>query len=92
MNIKSGMKVLFTNCIFLVGLIVIVGGLSDLFRTKGTQRINGTFFNQPKDYDVLFFGTSHVRYGIYPMELWEEYGITSYNLAIRVPKLPDPTG
>ena len=29
---------------------------------------------------MLFIGTSHIRDGVYPMELWNSYGITSYNL------------
>ena len=37
------------------------------------------FFREETDYDVLFFGTSHVIYGIYPMNLWEQFGLTSYN-------------
>lgn len=37
------------------------------------------FFTEDTDYDVLFFGTSHVLNGIFPMQLWEDYGITSYN-------------
>lgn len=37
------------------------------------------FFTEDTDYDVLFFGTSHVMNAIFPMQLWEDYGITSYN-------------
>ena len=62
MNIKSHIKVLFTNFVFILGLILIVSGLSGLFRLKGTQKVNGSFFAQPEDYDVLFFGTGHVSY------------------------------
>ena len=38
------------------------------------------FFCQD-DYDVLFFGTSHVRQGVSPFFLFSEYGILSYNLS-----------
>lgn len=31
--------------------------------------------------DVLFFGTSHVKFGIHPGELWEQNGIAAYNCA-----------
>lgn len=37
------------------------------------------FFHENTDYDVLFFGTSHVINAIFPMQLWNDYGITSYN-------------
>lgn len=41
-----------------------------------------TFYKYPKNtYDVVFVGTSHVYYGIYPMQIWNEYGFTSYDLA-----------
>lgn len=40
-----------------------------------------TFKKSKTDYDVLFFGTSHVLNAVVPMQLWEEHGITSYNLS-----------
>ena len=38
-----------------------------------------TFFANPEQYDVFFMGTSHVMYGVSPLEIWNEYGITSFN-------------
>ena len=38
------------------------------------------FFNEDTDYDVMFFGASHTQNGIYPMQLWKDFGITSYNM------------
>lgn len=40
------------------------------------------FFNNEQTFDVLFFGSSHVKFGISPLLLYQNYGITSYNLAI----------
>ena len=39
------------------------------------------YFSEKKEYDVLFYGSSHVLSGLQPMEIWDKYGITSYNLA-----------
>lgn len=39
------------------------------------------FIATGNEYDILFFGTSHMAMSVYPMELWKDYGITSYNLA-----------
>ena len=39
------------------------------------------FYQQEQDFDVLFLGTSHVLNAVYPMELWRDYGIVSYNMA-----------
>lgn len=40
------------------------------------------FFSSKRDsYDVLFLGTSHMLYGISPMEIYKQNNIVSYNLA-----------
>lgn len=39
---------------------------------------------------MLFFGNSHMANGVFPMELWNNYGITSHNLAgfgLRMPSI-----
>ena len=67
-------------------LAMLAGGLVFLSRAL---RINDGFYkNRPfleddRDYDVLFFGTSHIINSVLPMQLWKEYGITSYNLGIH---------
>ena len=64
-------------------LALIICGLAVL--TRLTERKTSTekyhdFFAEKNDFDVLFLGTSHVTNGIYPMELWNDYGIVSYNM------------
>ena len=39
------------------------------------------FKNTNEDIEVFFLGTSHMEYGISPMQLYEEYGIVTYNMA-----------
>lgn len=39
-----------------------------------------TFKKTKTDYDALFLGSSHVLNAVLPMQLWNDYGITSYNL------------
>ncbi len=40
------------------------------------------FYNEPKDtIETVFLGSSHVRYGISPMDLYESYGICAYDLS-----------
>jgi len=55
--------------------------VSDVVRRRESDIKNKAFFDDCEDYDILFLGTSHVVNGIYPNELWHEYGYTSYNLA-----------
>ena len=67
---------LTTLCLTLV-LLISVGRLLEL---KDSRIKHEDFFNQKEDFDVLFIGSSHVTNGVFPMELWNEYGIVSYNL------------
>lgn len=74
-NIKRTISVLFI-------IILLVCGLN--FFISVTKRPDSDFkyipfFEEKQDFDVLFFGTSHVINGIYPMQLWNDYGIVSYN-------------
>lgn len=38
------------------------------------------FYKYSDEYDVLFFGNSHMINGVYTQELWKDYGIASYNM------------
>lgn len=62
-------------------VVCICGGtflyVQNVLEREGSRY--ASFFEQKEDFQVLFFGTSHVTNGIYPMELWNDYGIISYN-------------
>lgn len=80
-NIKT-VKVLKTvlSCVVTIGLVLVFLGFStDLMERKSSDEKYTPFFEQEEDFDVLFMGTSHVINGIFPMELWKDYGIVSYN-------------
>ena len=49
-------------------------------RRDDGQRKYGNFFAEKQGFDVFFMGTSRVLDGVQPMELWRDYGITSYNM------------
>lgn len=66
-------------------ITLIIGGLlyiQTILRPKiATTRdlLYKTYFDYADEYDVLYFGTSHVMYGINPLEIWNDCGIASYN-------------
>ena len=64
-------------------LALVLGGVSffgrALAKTDGLRK-NGPYLADDRQYDVLFFGSSHVVNGVLPMQLWQDYGLTSYNL------------
>ena len=68
----------------LLCLCLLVGMLAWLTRVT---RLNDEiccyedFMQNSRTYDVLFFGNSHMWNAVYPMELWAEQGLSSYNLS-----------
>jgi len=69
-----------TGCIVATTLIVFVLAKStDILEKKSSDYKYIPFFEHAEDIDVLFLGTSHMLNAVYPMELYNDYGITSYN-------------
>ena len=68
--------------VFLAGLIFMVSYLDSVFQYKEAPKRFRLFFEDKEaEYDVMFFGTSHVIDSVSPLELWDNHGITSYNFA-----------
>ena len=78
----------------LSGIVVValtvsmLGYLTRLVERKESYQKYDSFFQQEEDFDVLFMGTSHVVNGIFPMELWEDQGMISYNMAGHMNRIP----
>ena len=89
MNIIKNKKVILAikNMVFVAGLLFIYLNLSSLFELKDSKIKYTPFIEQTQDFDVLFFGTSHVRCGYLPMEMWDKYGIVSYNFGASSPEI-----
>lgn len=66
-------------------------GLVDSFQLKKFYWQNDIihdFYEEPKDtIEVAFLGSSHVVYGITPMELYRDYGICAYDIGTSVQPL-----
>lgn len=68
------------SCVATVCLTaVFLSALTNLTERKASDQKYADFFSQKADFDVLFMGTSHVLNAVFPMELWYDYGIVSYN-------------
>ena len=73
--------------------VLALAGAGLLYLTRVTERKSSQFklapfFSENVDYDAVFLGTSHVLNAILPMELWDQYGILSYDLAAHGAPLP----
>ena len=65
-------------------LCLLCGMLSWLNRAtylKGFPNRYDGFLSSDQPYDVFLLGNSHMWDGVFPMELWNRQGITSYNLS-----------
>ena len=73
--IRRILAVFFT----LILLITALFGLSELVKRKSSYIQYADFFDEKQNFDVLFFGTSHMMDAVYPMKLWKDHGFLSYN-------------
>lgn len=66
--------------LWLLALAVCLLALERAMRLPDGEQKYGAFFEETEPIDVFFLGTSHVMDAVYPMELWRQAGISSYNL------------
>ncbi len=66
----------------------MVAGVSRLVERKESIEKMKPFLDRAGEYDVLFLGDSIMNTGVFPMEMWEKYGITGYNIASYGNTLP----
>lgn len=69
------------SIVFMLLLCAALSGVSRLMERKASRNQFGPFLEEPQQYDVLFFGDSRFVNCLFPMELWEDYGIAGYNLS-----------
>lgn len=65
--------------LFLVIAALLYFRVEQIFEERTSSDKYSEFFKEKQDFPVLFMGNSHVTNGIYPMELYKDYGIVSYN-------------
>lgn len=68
---------------------LLLENVSAIVRPKDDGYYKTTFMENADDIDVLFLGTSHMINAVFPMELWNDYGIASYNMAGHANTIPD---
>lgn len=78
-KVKAAVK---TVCLVL-SLLLVFSGFHQVFRFKYTDGIYGVdrfYALEPNTVDVLNLGSSHMFVDVNPAVLWEDYGISSFNL------------
>ena len=74
--------------IFTAGFVCIFLSLTKLMQYKAAVTRMEPFFEMEEQIDVMLFGTSHVTDGVLPLELWGNYGISSYNFGNNAARIP----
>lgn len=85
---KKTIRVLASALAILLLAGLLFSRLGWLVQRKSSYVKNREFYTQKEDFDVLFFGSSHMINGVLPMELWRDYGIVSYNLGSHGAPIP----
>ena len=72
----------FLSVIFFLAIIVILFHAANvmLFEKQHFGTAKNIAHEEPEKIDVFFIGASHIFFGVNPMEVWEQSGISGYNL------------
>ena len=73
-------KKIAITVLWLAALVCCLLLADKMMRRDDAHRKYSAFFEDKQGFDVLFMGTSRVLDAIQPMELWRDYGVTSYNM------------
>jgi len=84
---KMVIKRIISIAIVLILFYIVLNFFSDITKRKESFARHNGFFEE-NNYDVLFLGSSHIKDGIFPMELWNDYGITSWNFGGPANRIP----
>lgn len=76
---KNKMKAAAASIIFCIIFVFCFVKCVELLENKSARVQYEAFFESETNFDVIFLGTSHMYNTILPQELWNEFGITSYN-------------
>ena len=84
-------KRVIKTMLFFVVLFVFYVLVVPVFRDKSIERVSKEYSEFSKEtFDVIFTGSSVMMNAIYPLQLYEDYGISSFNLGCRSQRLASP--
>lgn len=73
-------KFIKKSLIFIIIFLVITPLLGKFLLPNKNETLDGFYAEKENTIDVMFFGSSHSYMGINPNVIWDNLGITSYNL------------
>ena len=79
---------LLGGAVFFALLLLSIAVASRMMQRKESISRVGPFLSRADEFDVLFIGDSHMVNDVFPLELWRDYGIASYNISSYGNTLP----
>lgn len=83
---NNNCRLIFRNVLIIIFCVVLIASVSfcgiflqESYAKKAGNR-NKDFWKKPGDADIWFVGSSHFYYGVSPMQLWNEFGLKTYDL------------
>lgn len=87
---RKKIRYLLNISIFIVVFITLFHFVQHVLveKSNGADAVAKLYKQKKDSIDVVFVGSSHSYKSFIPMELWNEYGITSYNLGTSSQSIP----
>ena len=74
-------KKMIRAVLFVLGLALMIRFMTEVLRPRSREALSSSYYEiAGKGCDVLFVGNSLIMNAVYPMQLYEEYGMAGYNL------------
>lgn len=73
--------------LFLGILVILLCKATYILSAKDGYIRKNSFYESKVDFEVFLMGTSHMQNGIFPMELYRDFGLSAYNLAVAGERL-----
>lgn len=79
-NQKFNIRILIRAVAFILVFAICFCMLSNILVRKDSNAKYKSFFDEKNEFDVLFTGISHMEFALYPLDIWNDYGFTSFNI------------
>lgn len=74
---------------FIVCMTLLYNGILPVFKDKSTEAVSKEYRDFERGtFDVILLGSSVMMNDVYPLQLYDEYGISAYNLGSGNQRLP----
>jgi hypothetical protein len=80
MKLSNNKKSIVKAAVFLINFLLLYVLVNAVFKDKSFSMDDEFSFLEKNPRDVIFIGSSHVNTAIIPAIIWQESGITSFNL------------